>query len=98
MDRVSHWVTLQISLDHSATDRRVRYPSVNAYHTDASMIISTLAVAACLALPQSCSSSTMTTTLAGARGEPGNIVQVADSAGDFQTLLAAATQARHRCQ
>ena len=57
------------------------------------MLFTTLAVAACLASPQSCSSSTMSTTLAGARGEPGNIVQVADSAGDFQTLLAAATEA-----
>ena len=93
MDRVSHRVTLQISSGFDATAGRERYPRINAHHTDASMIISTLAVAACLALPQSCSSSTMTTTLAGARGEPGNIVQVADSAGDFQTLLAAATEA-----
>lgn len=57
------------------------------------MLITTLALAATLASPPSCSSSTMTTTLAGARGEAGNIVEVADSAGDFKTLLAAATTA-----
>lgn len=51
------------------------------------------ATAVFLSAPQSCPFSTMADTLTGASNETGDIVEVAGSAGDFGTLLAAATQA-----
>ena len=57
------------------------------------MLSAIILATVCLNTPQSCPFSAMADSLGGSPHEVGDIVQVAGSAGDFGTLLAAATQA-----